>query len=307
MHVTVDGITKTSTHKTKAEAEAWAVRMREEMRALSGGVSLTHTVKDALERYARDVSPKKKGVQWELRRLAAFGRDPLADVKLCTVKPPDIAEWRDRRLKEVSGSTVNRELNLLSNVFAIARDEWGWIAESPTRKVRRPKESAPRDRLISQKEAEYILVALGYSPELDTIESRVGRAFLFALETAMRAGEICALEAHSVKGRVARLEDSKNGSRRDVPLSARAVEIWEEAGGKGFGLISSQIDANFRKAKKRAGIADITFHDTRHTAITRLAKRIDVLALARMTGHKDIKQLMTYYNETAEEVAKLLD
>ena len=48
------------------------------------------------------------------------------------------------------------------------------------------------------------------------------------------------------------------------------------------------------------------FHDTRHEAITRLAKRLDVLELARVVGHRDPRSLTIYYNETAEQLAKKL-
>ncbi|WP_282433170.1 tyrosine-type recombinase/integrase [Massilia oculi] len=66
------------------------------------------------------------------------------------------------------------------------------------------------------------------------------------------------------------------------------------------------LDALFRKAKKAAGIEGLTFHDTRHEAITRLAQKLDVLDLARMVGHTNINQLRTYYNPTAEDIASRL-
>jgi integrase len=50
----------------------------------------------------------------------------------------------------------------------------------------------------------------------------------------------------------------------------------------------------------------LTFHDTRHEAITRLAAKLNVLDLARMVGHRDIKQLQVYYNAPAEEIAMRL-
>jgi integrase len=70
---------------------------------------------------------------------------------------------------------------------------------------------------------------------------------------------------------------------------------------------SASADALFRKIRARAGIDGLHFHDTRHEAITRLAKKLDVLPLARMTGHKNIQELMTYYNATASEIAERLD
>jgi hypothetical protein len=42
-------------------------------------------------------------------------------------------------------------------------------------------------------------------------------------------------------------------------------------------------------------------------AITRLAKKLDVLDLARMVGHRDLKQLLVYYNESPNTIAERLD
>ncbi|KJK17754.1 hypothetical protein UB46_34680 [Burkholderiaceae bacterium 16] len=61
------------------------------------------------------------------------------------------------------------------------------------------------------------------------------------------------------------------------------------------------------KGRDRSGLRNLTFHDTRHEAITRLAKKLQPLALARMTGHTDLNELMTYYNESAADIAALLD
>jgi integrase len=112
---------------------------------------------------------------------------------------------------------------------------------------------------------------------------------------------------------VAHLRETKNGTRRDVPLSKRALELLAllpaaEAGRPIFAMSAASLDALFRKARERAGIDGATFHDTRHLAITRLAKKFpNVLDLARMTGHKDLRKLQIYYNETAEAMADLLD
>ena len=73
-----------------------------------------------------------------------------------------------------------------------------------------------------------------------------------------------------------------------------------------FGINSAQRDALFRKARNRAGLSGFTFHDTRATAIHRLSKKLDVLQLARMIGHRDINSLKFYFEESAEEMARLL-
>jgi integrase len=306
--IMVKGKRVSGTFPTKAAALAWEAAQRVEI--LDGNISgVGKTVKDALVRYELEVSKKKRGHANEAKRLAWFRESSIADIKMSEIKPSDIAAWRDERLKKVKGSTVNRDLNILSHVFAVARREWGWIAISPTTDVERPKQPPHRDRRISEKEIDLICLQLGWDRKTSKVpttkQHRIALAFLFAIETAMRAGEICSLTKADVQGRVARLHMTKNGRGRDVPLSARALEIWKMVP-DGFDLSPAILDALFRKAKKNAGIEGLTFHDTRHEAITRLAQKLDVLDLARMVGHTNINQLRTYYNATAEDIASRL-
>lgn len=141
--------------------------------------------------------------------------------------------------------------------------------------------------------------------------------FRFAIETAMRFGEICSLTWEDVdfERRVAHLSKTKNGDDRDVPMSSEACRLLHQMEGAQkddpesvFGMAVGDAEALWRKTRDAVGLKGVvTFHDTRHEAITRLSKKLDVLALARMVGHRNIKQLMTYYNETAEELATKLD
>jgi integrase len=305
------------TFPTKAQAQAWASQRETELRRQkSTGIVVGKTCRDAFERYEQEVSRSKRGYRWEALRLAAMADVKLdeikfGDMKLSELAAADIARWRDTRLKTVAGSTVNREMNLLSHVLSTARREWGWIAESPTKDVRRPKDPPPRDRRISKDEIKRVCVSLGFADgPVCTKNQAVAVAFLFAIETGMRAGEICALMPNDVSERVAHLRRTKNGTKRDVPLSARAAELLEflpEGEGPLFGLSAASLDALFRKAKERCMITDMTFHDTRHEAITRLAKKLNVLDLARMVGHRDLRMLQVYYNETAAQIAARLD
>lgn len=105
---------------------------------------------------------------------------------------------------------------------------------------------------------------------------------------------------------------TKNGMKRDVPMSTRAVALLEllpkeNQGEPLFSLTSASLDHLFRKGRDRSMIEELTFHDTRHEAITRLAKKLNVLELGRMVGHRDLRMLQIYYNETSDQLAKLLD
>lgn len=323
--IAVQGVRESKVLSTKAEAVAWATSREAEIRAgKSTGIQTGRTVGDAFDRYEKEVSATKRGQRFEVLRLAAIGGwevngKPFREMRLVDATSEVLGKWRDHRINtdKVTGSTVNRELNLLSNVFATAAKEWKWIAASPTTDVRRPKESQPRDRLYTDDEIERICFALGFDlgghEKAETISQRIAVAYLFAIETAMRAGEICGLVPQDVVGRVATLTETKNGTKRKVPLSKRAIELLEllqqqpEENTTLFGVTAKSLDALFRKAKTRAAIDDATFHDTRHLAITRLAKKLNVLDLARMVGHRDLKQLQIYYNETAEAMAERLD
>lgn len=310
------------TRTTKAEATiAAAEREAELRRELTSGIQQGRTVDEAFRRYEKDVSVHKPGHKWEAIRLAAIGEKMIGGVKirdmqLASVTSDTLGQWRDQRLKvdKVKGSTVSREMNLISHVFSTAAKEWKWIAESPTTNVRRPKAEESRDRLPTDDEIERICFALGFDlggAEVVTTKSQaVAVTLLFAIETAMRSGEVCLLEQAWVRENVAHLPASvtKGRFKRDVPLSKRAVDLLAllpapEEGGSVFGVSADSRDALFRKAMKRAMVEGLTFHDSRHLAITRLSKKLDILALARMVGHRDLRQLQVYYNEAAKDIA----
>lgn len=307
--IMVNGKRVSGTFDTKAAALKWEAHQRVLLGAGAAKL-ITENCADAFRRYELEVSKKKRGYKWEAGRLAAMASSPLGKVPLAEVNASHIATWRDQRLLEVQGGTVTREMNLLSHVFSVARKEWKWITISPTTDVARPRSNPPRERRVTPQEIERICLSLnwrhdavGITPQ--TKQQRIALAFLFAIETAMRAGEICALREGDVIGAVARLHQTKNGFPRDVPLSPRAVQIWAMVP-TGFDISTSSLDAMFRVARLKSQVEGLTFHDTRHEAITRLAGKLNVLDLARMVGHRDIKQLQTYYNASAADIATRL-
>ena len=127
----------------------------------------------------------------------------------------------------------------------------------------------------------------------------------------MRAGEIMSLAWENVdlSNGVASIIDTKNGDRREIPLSGAAVKYISQLKsdvGKLFSVKSGSASTIFRKAKKNIGLTNLRFHDSRSEGLTRPSKKVDVLTLARIIGHRDPRSLMIYYNMNAEEVAKLL-
>ncbi len=302
------GVRASKVFPSKREAQDWAGRKEYEI--LNGSkISAKMKLRDLFERYAREVSSKKRGYKWEALRLNRWGQSDLGDKILSELSPADFAAWRDARLQKVAPSTVRREMTLMGSVFSVARREWGLIGDSPLTDVRKPQEAAARDRLPTSGELERLELSAG--DDLNNATARAFHAFLFAGETAMRAGEVVGMkwEHIDLERRVVDLPMTKNGTTRQVPLSRRAVEMLERLPESDpvFALDSRQLDVLWRKVRDRAAVEGLTFHDSRHWAITQLAKKLDVMDLARMVGHRNVNQLLTYYNESAEELAKRLD
>ena len=306
-------VRQSKTFVTRAEAKDWA--SAEETRLVSrqsNAASSDKLLLDIFTRYAREVSTMKKGERWEIMRLEAFKRDSISNVTLKKLSADHFSAYRDRRLKVVSASTVNREFTLMSHCIEVARKEWKWMVTNPLKDVRRPPSPRPRDQRIDDSDRDAICEALTWSQHKPphNIKQQVAAAFCLCIETGLRAGEALALrwrDIHIAKRFLAVIE-SKNGDKRDIPLSPRAIEILnlmrlsDTSRDTVYTVTSASRDAIFRKCKP-AHLQHIHFHDSRHEAVTRLSKKLDVLALARMIGHRDLRSLQTYYNESASEIA----
>lgn len=296
-------VVATKSFRLKAEALAWAQEQERQLETASR-IGEQKTVAQALQRYAEEESPKKRGRRWEEVRLAKLIRDlPFSARPLTEVTPADIAAWRDSQSN--APGTVRREMVLLNSVFTICVREWGWLRVNPMSAVRKPPNARARDRVFTDEEVEAICEKLvGPKGRL------VALVFRIAIETAMRSGEIVSLTRDQVdlKKRVVRLSKTKNGDKRDVPLSLEAINLFEVAlksgsGDRVFDLTDAVRDVLFRQARNAAGVEGATFHDSRATALTRLARKVDVLTLARIAGHRDLKSLQVYYRESAEDIA----
>jgi Site-specific recombinase XerD len=307
------GIRDSATFPTRQEAVDWVVQREADL--LDGIVPAgRHTTKQAIEHYLgmRDRSRSDKA------RLGAIAAQKWAADPVSTLTPETIAGWRDDRAKKVGPATIRREMTALRAVLEMARKELRWLTVNPIKDVSRPPKPPPRRRLITDAERDAMVAALDFDGQrVETIAHETAVAFLLALETAMRAGEILALTPTDIdyRRRVAVLHKSKSGPGRDVPLSKRAIELLRAMGskrllkinskrtGRVFHVDSDSLDVTFRRARNAAGLSGFTFHDSRAAALTRLAKILQPLDLARMSGHSNLSELLTYYRESVEAIA----
>ena len=314
------------TFDTKGEAEAWAATVESEIGRgvfVSRKESENTTLAEALDRYISEILPHKKQLRRETNRANALKRWPISKRSLAQIQGKDIAAFRDERIKSGgSANTVRLDLALLSHLFTIAVKEWGMAGLiNPVMQIRKPKLPRGRDRRLLQGELERI-VAASESPVLSDIVR-------FAIETGMRRGELAGMtwEMVDLKKRTVTILETKNGEKRVVPLSTEAVRILSglirRIDGEVWGMEPDSITQAFVRAVSRARdsykkecaekgekpdpsfLVDLTFHDLRHEATSRLfEKGFDTMEVRTITGHKTLQMLARYTHLQAEDLVE---
>ena len=301
------------TFKFKADAVYWANKT--EALLDRGGSVLSaenmdiKTLKDLLIKYRDEIVVSKRSGEYETIMINAFLKSQIASLELSKIKPHHFAVYRDQRMKSVSGVTVAREFTIYSHAFKTAVQEWGYLdMVNPLSFIKKPIGHQPRNRRLSSGEPEVLLRSCAES-ENYLLKPLV----VLAIETAMRRSELLNLTWKNVcfDRRIAHLEMTKNGTKRDVPLSSEAITLLRslphDISGNVFPLTAAALRGLWNRACKRAGIIDLHFHDLRHEATSRFfEKGLNVMEVATITGHKDLRMLQRYTHLRAEDLAKKL-
>ena len=171
----------------KGDAIHWAARTE---RALQLGLlSPEHdcTLAELRHRYAVEVTPKKRSADREEYRINKLCQHEIGNIRLSNLTSNDIAKFRDERLKTVSGTTLVKDLLLISHAIKTAQREWGFkLASNPVDNVNKPPVNKPRDRRLEEGEEERLF---------QTCKQSFNHWFLplvqVAIETGMRRGNYC--------------------------------------------------------------------------------------------------------------------
>jgi len=298
------------TFERKSDAESWANDIESEMGRglfISRKEAEQTCLKDALDRFEKEFAEGYAQPKQVKSRIRKVKEKPLAEMILANIRGKDVAVYIDSRKDDgLASQTILHEVNLISRVFEISRKDWGMESlRNPTKFVNKPKQSKPRTRRLEEGEEEKLFDKL--SEELKPIVS-------FALETAMRRGEIARMRWNRVdlKKRYVHLPKTKNGDARSVPLSSAALRILkgipQQIGGHVFPIHPDDISKDFKEAADDAGLIDLRFHDLRHEATSRLFEktRLDIMQIKSITGHKSFQMLDRYTHLRAHELADLL-
>lgn len=306
---------QSGTYPTRIDAEKWARDIENKMDRgifVSMAEAESTTLSEALERYEREVSKQKKGYDQERYRIRSWRAHDLAMKSLASLRGADFAKYRDERLAVgAAAATVRLDLALISHVFTIAAKEWGIPVQSPIKNIRLPRSNNSRERRLEEGEEDALLGALD-APAGARSNPWIRPLVVIAMESAMRQGELLALRWENIDlvRRVAHLPETKNGTTRDVPLTSRAKATLEalprSIDGRVFPTTESALKQSWSRAIKRAEIEGLHFHDLRHEATSRLAEKLALHELMKVTGHKDTRMLARYYHPRAEDLARKL-
>ena len=328
--------TESATFARLTDAKRWAQATEAAMREgrhFKTAEAKRHTLADLVDRYIREVLPHKpkNASNTQLHLLwwkAKLGHLSLADVTAAAIVQcrNDLMVAVTRRKRPMSPSTVVRYMAALSHALNIAMRDWGWLEDSPMRKVSKPREPRGRERFLSDAERQALLTACKASSSrwLYTV-------VVVAISTGMRSGEIMGLRwsrVDIVRGQVV-LQDTKNGSSRAVPLTGLALTLMQAAAKvrridtdlvffgsepKTPDCLIKAVDLKkpWMTAVAKAKLVDFRFHDLRHSAASYLAMNgASTIEIAAVLGHKTLQMVKRYShlgnNHIASVVASMND
>ena len=299
-----EGVTpvyKTFTNKKDAVVWVRGIEARIDAGETNVAAPKATSLADLITRYSQEITPLKKGREPEQRRLHRLLRDPIAQVPLGKLTSTTLARFRDRRIKD-GLRAAQYDLILIRHALKIARLEWGIpLPSNPVDDIRIPNGIRIRERRLI--EGEY--------DKLQEAAFRCKNPFIwpavqFALETAVRRSELLSLRwaDTDLDRKIATLPDTKNGTKREVPLTNTAREIIQKLPMR-FDRLFETTDYSIRhgwdRLVKRAGIEDLRFHDLRHEAVSRLFEAgLSVPEVALISGHKDYRMLARYTHLKAD-------
>lgn len=327
---------------------------------------------DAAKTKKRKKEPRKRGhVNWMVRPICEVTNKHIERfVSANTGKLlSDETDTLNEKATVVSPATVDRELDLISQVIRWAIEKEGLSIRNPMQGVTRPKYNNERDVRLLDGEEEQLLNAArdedkiqsrhraiqkllepvrAKAAALDASESTRKRyiaaerrtieanltnfeiiplyetLIVFLLATAARRGEALALlwENTHLLERTAFFPETKNGTARTVPLRAHLIDLLgklsrtrEATDTRVFPVSRDSWDGAWNRIRTRAGLdEDFRRHDLRHEAISQIAEAgyasgmpFDLVTLAAITGHRDVRSLQRYLNPHKGKLAVHID
>lgn len=340
------------TFSTEEEGDLYAKRLEALLDA--GIVPTEHqaqisirTIKDLVQLYERDHSGLTGKDRGALNTVVkSEGNTPLHSLD---------ATWVDNWISRMKREDKIAPATIRAKVGALARcTDWGMrkkllmMPDHPLRTLPdgyaqytqldealagEKRQDIERDRRLEPGEHEKILGVLGSGvlprkqrPLVLTHGASLRCFYVLAVESAMRMREMFTLSTDQVdlSKRTVFLDKTKNGDKRQVPLSSVAVATLKEYLPTTQGRVFPWWDGDTRDVSldrtsdylsklwgsifETAGCVDLKFHDLRHEATARLFEKTSLseTEIMKITGHKTQRMMMRYANLRGSDLASKL-
>jgi integrase len=251
---------------------------------------------DLAEDYFKKVSKQKRS--WRRDRLTLDHLEPAFRGRLVSeITTKNVEEYKAKRHKDVSETTINREIALLSNVFTTAVT-WKHAMSNPVRGVARYEEPDPVERPLTSDEEGRLLSA---APR------HLKPILVLLTNTGLRRNELLSLRWKNVHFTTSQLLIPKTNCKRKqlrmVPLNSVALEILQSLPrdheyvfyNRRTGTYIRDIKTAFHAACEKAGIKGLRLHDLRHTFATRLRDKGESLTtIMKLMGHSKYETTLRY-------------
>ena len=290
------------------------------------GESLEDTPVSTFQAWAKDWLERKRGNVKDygtIRMHVDYHLTPtFGTMRLTEITPAQIERWiAKKRAKGLAPGYVKRIVNTLKAILYDAQ-RGGQINKNPATLINPIKGVQARQRFLDASEIVRLLAAA------DEVESWLADVIVWALHSGMRRGEIQALKWSDIRyfedgGAVVLLGNTKSGKPRSVICTRSMVEVSErqserrvEGDDRVFPVSKMTWRRRWEKAREKAGLSDIDFHDLRRTNATQAAvSGVDLRTLADRIGHTNLAMLGKHYamivgsaqHEAAEKIQKTFD
>ena len=314
------------TFTRKTDAVLWATQTEAaitEGRFFKTAESQKHTLSDLIQRYIRDVLPRKAKVYVEYASQLKWWEEQIGDVRLSDLSTSLISEKRDllsrtitNRKKKMSNARVNRYMAALSTALNTSIREWEWMEDNPMRKISKLKEPRGRVRYLSDEERERLLDACK-----DSANTNLYLVVVLALNTGARQQEIWDLRwsnINLIKGLIT-FSETKNDEFRSVPLKGHPLKLLLEHSrirredsdivfpSKKNPSVSYDFRNPWKKALLVAKVEDFRWHDLRHSCASYLAMNGQpIRTIAEILGHKTLSMVQRYTHLNAEHLSEAI-
>lgn len=203
------------------------------------------------------------------------------------------AKLRSQKERGIANTTVNKDIGFI-NCMMNRAVEWGELETNPLAGFRKLNQKGSiRKRYLHPEEIKALLEAAA-----SVKKTMLLPIVLLALYVGRRRGEILGLTKQDYDRANGYLycRKTKKGEPDQVPVPPAAQRVLDKLCDEAqsdwlfpnrwlTGPIND-IDAAFKRAKRKAGITDFRFHDIRHTAISYMIMAgVDYFTIAQLAGH----------------------